>query len=174
MSQFTTPIEALSVLGLDQNATKDDIRGAYRRMAALYHPDSRPDDESHSPEAFLVIREAYDYLIDAYDRALEAYINSQKEPVYNAAPRVLGNEDAIIRQEEMRDMARQRLAHQKRLEKERILNKRKKEEEMAANLRRAREEEQLREHALRAADITADIIRAIVLNGGVDALDKPF
>jgi DnaJ like chaperone protein len=32
-------VRNLSVLGLDENATADDIRSAYRRMAKIHHPD---------------------------------------------------------------------------------------------------------------------------------------
>lgn len=49
------------VLGLQQNASDDDIRKAYRRKAMQYHPDR--NNSSDSQEMFIRINEAYEYLI---------------------------------------------------------------------------------------------------------------
>jgi molecular chaperone DnaJ len=58
-------------LGLERNASKDDIKGAFRKLARQYHPDvsKEPDAE----ERFKEINEAYGVLSDdqkrsAYDR----------------------------------------------------------------------------------------------------------
>ena len=32
------------VLGISKNATEDEIKKAYRKMAKQYHPDLHPDD----------------------------------------------------------------------------------------------------------------------------------
>lgn len=56
-------------LGVDREATHDDIVRAYRRMAMGAHPDAHPDD----PEAagrFLEITEAYEVLADTERRAV--------------------------------------------------------------------------------------------------------
>ena len=63
--------EFLSILGLDANATKDDIKNAYRRLALLYHPDKSGED---SHEKFAKIKEAYDFL-SAWDGPLEESIS---------------------------------------------------------------------------------------------------
>ena len=39
-----TPEEALAVLGLKSNASKDDIRSAHRRLMKQYHPDHGGSD----------------------------------------------------------------------------------------------------------------------------------
>lgn len=51
------------VLGVDKDATKDEIKKAYRRAAKKYHPDLHPDD----PEAakkMNEVNEAYDMLMN--------------------------------------------------------------------------------------------------------------
>ena len=60
------------VLGLDQGASSDDVKQAYRRLAMKHHPDRNPDD-AESEEKFKEASEAYEVLSDdekrsAYDR----------------------------------------------------------------------------------------------------------
>ena len=55
------------VLGLPRNASEDEIRRAYRRLALMYHPDHHPDD-SESEEKFKEISEAYAVLSDPEKR----------------------------------------------------------------------------------------------------------
>ncbi|MDP4172729.1 MAG: molecular chaperone DnaJ [Bacteroidota bacterium] len=49
------------VLGLDRNASKDDIKKAYRKLAMQYHPDRNPDDKN-AEEKFKEAAEAYEIL----------------------------------------------------------------------------------------------------------------
>ncbi len=60
------------ILGVEKNASKDDLRKAYRRMAMKYHPDRNPDS-AEAEEKFKEAKEAYEVLSDddkraAYDR----------------------------------------------------------------------------------------------------------
>ena len=60
------------VLGVSRNATADDLKKAYRKLAVKYHPDKNPDDKT-AEEKFKEVSEAYDVLNDdqkraAYDR----------------------------------------------------------------------------------------------------------
>lgn len=60
------------VLGLAKNASKDDIRKAYRKKAMKYHPDRNPDSKE-AEDKFKEAKEAYETLYDddkraAYDR----------------------------------------------------------------------------------------------------------
>ena len=59
------------VLGIDRNATEEEIRKAFRKLAFKYHPDHNHDDKSG--EKFKEVNEAYEVLSDpekrsAYDR----------------------------------------------------------------------------------------------------------
>jgi curved DNA-binding protein len=55
------------MLGVDRNASEDDIKRAYRKLALKYHPDHHPDD-SESEERFKEIGEAYAVLGDPEKR----------------------------------------------------------------------------------------------------------
>ncbi len=55
------------VLGLKKNATKDEIKSAYRRLAKTYHPDINKSPDA--PEKFKEVQEAYDVLYDDTKRA---------------------------------------------------------------------------------------------------------
>ncbi len=49
------------VLGIQEGATQDEIKSAYRRMAKKYHPDLHPDDEQAALK-MNEVNEAYDML----------------------------------------------------------------------------------------------------------------
>jgi molecular chaperone DnaJ len=56
------------VLGVERNATQDEIKKAYRRLAFDYHPDRNPGDRN-AEERFKEISLAYDVLNDPEKRA---------------------------------------------------------------------------------------------------------
>src|SRR3989442_2975859 len=56
------------ILGVDRNATQDDIKRAFRRLAREHHPDVRKDDPKAN-ERFKEINEAYQVLSDTQRRA---------------------------------------------------------------------------------------------------------
>lgn len=52
------------ILGLNENATPDDIKKSYRKLAVQYHPDKNPDNKE-AEEKFKEISEAYETLSDS-------------------------------------------------------------------------------------------------------------
>lgn len=57
------------VLGVDKNASKDEIKKAYRKLAFKYHPDKNPGDKA-AEENFKEATEAYEVLNNAEKRNL--------------------------------------------------------------------------------------------------------
>src|ERR1044072_1810698 len=55
------------VLGVKRNATEDEIRGAFRKLARKYHPDMNPGDKA-AEEKFKEINEANEVLSDPEKR----------------------------------------------------------------------------------------------------------
>ena len=56
------------VLGVERNASEEEVKRAYRKLAVKFHPDKNPDDP-HAEEKFKELGEAYDVLMDSDKRA---------------------------------------------------------------------------------------------------------
>ncbi len=70
------------ILGVERNASAEDIRKAYRKLAMKYHPDRNPGNKQ-AEERFKEINEAYQVLNDPqkrahYDRLGSAYSTWQQ------------------------------------------------------------------------------------------------
>ncbi|KAF7962892.1 molecular chaperone DnaJ [Cupriavidus sp. UYMU48A] len=59
-----------ATLGVESDATLDEIKRAYRRAAMKWHPDRNPGRETESHAAFQEIRDAYAILSDAEQRRI--------------------------------------------------------------------------------------------------------
>jgi len=56
------------ILGMPRNASEEDIKKAYRKLAMQYHPDRNPGKEEWANEKFKEINEAYGVLGDLEKR----------------------------------------------------------------------------------------------------------
>ena len=65
---MTTKRDYYEILGVPRNASKDEIKKAYRKMALKYHPDKNPGDKD-AEEKFKEAAEAYEVLSDDNKRA---------------------------------------------------------------------------------------------------------
>ncbi|MDR0458623.1 MAG: molecular chaperone DnaJ, partial [Burkholderiaceae bacterium] len=64
----TTKRDFYEVLGVARNASDDDIKKAYRKLAMKYHPDRNPGDKA-AEEQFKEVKQAYEILSDGQKRA---------------------------------------------------------------------------------------------------------
>lgn len=58
------------VLGVNKNATDDELKKAYRKMAKKYHPDANPDNKAEAEAKFKEVNEAYEILSDKQKRQM--------------------------------------------------------------------------------------------------------
>jgi curved DNA-binding protein CbpA len=82
--------ECYRLLGIPRNATLDDIKVAYRRLARKYHPDVNQDDPAAS-DKFRQVQEAYKMLKDAdkgdlRDLSKEIFAKNQPQEVRSPPP----------------------------------------------------------------------------------------
>jgi curved DNA-binding protein CbpA len=79
---MSTDFDLYAALGVGQDASPDEIRGAYRRAARASHPDLHPGDAT-AAERFKRVQIAYEVLGDPQRRA--AY-DAPAAPVSPAVP----------------------------------------------------------------------------------------
>ncbi len=72
------------ILGVDENATQDEIKRAYRKKAKQYHPDLNPDNKEEAEQQFKEATAAYEILSNEemrsrYDRYGHAGVDPQAQ-----------------------------------------------------------------------------------------------
>ena len=58
------------VLGVDKNATDEELKKAYRKLAKKYHPDANPDNKKEAEAKFKEVNEAYENLSNPQKRKM--------------------------------------------------------------------------------------------------------
>ncbi|XP_034717401.1 dnaJ homolog subfamily B member 6b isoform X3 [Etheostoma cragini] len=62
-------LEYYQTLGVQKNATQEDIKKAYRKLALRWHPDKNPDNKEEAEKRFKELSEAYEVLSDENKRS---------------------------------------------------------------------------------------------------------
>ncbi|KAK8595734.1 hypothetical protein V6N12_064245 [Hibiscus sabdariffa] len=65
-------VDYYNVLKVDRNATDDDLKKAYRKLAMKWHPDKNPNNKKEAEANFKQISEAYEaslsFILFLFDR----------------------------------------------------------------------------------------------------------
>lgn len=57
------------MLEVSRDATEDDIKRSYKKLALKWHPDKNPERKDECTAYFVLLQQAYEVLIDPQERA---------------------------------------------------------------------------------------------------------
>ncbi|XP_058111685.1 uncharacterized protein LOC131254999 [Magnolia sinica] len=77
-------VDYYNILKVNRNATEEDVKKAYRRLAMTWHPDKNPINKKEAEAKFKQISEAYEVLSDPEKRAI--YDQYGEEGLKGTAP----------------------------------------------------------------------------------------
>jgi|GEM_PF-5295247 len=149
--EIKSTAEAMAALELKSITSKDDIKTAYRRLCKKYHPDVNSSPEA--ADSYEKVQKAYEYL--------NCYFTSMEYK-----PKVVGNTASYAQSNAKRESrARSQKVAREHQKKEAELIKQRQEEERIRKEKQRAKEVMDEIHTNRAAEITAEIIRSVFLNG---------
>lgn len=95
-------VDYYNVLKVDRNASADDLKKSYRRLAMRWHPDKNPDNKKEAEAKFKQISEAYEVLSDVqkravYDRYGEEGLKEMPSPEAGSAAHSNGRSQSSFR-----------------------------------------------------------------------------
>lgn len=67
---MATKRDYYEVLGVNKNATDEELKKAYRKLAKKYHPDANPENRKEAEAKFKEVNEAYETLSDSQKRRM--------------------------------------------------------------------------------------------------------
>ncbi|KAK0469973.1 uncharacterized protein EV420DRAFT_1257249 [Desarmillaria tabescens] len=62
-------VDYYQLLEVDENATADELKRSFRRLALVHHPDKNPNDVEGATKRFAAMQQAYEVLSDEQERA---------------------------------------------------------------------------------------------------------
>ena len=85
MIKNKTPYSYFELLDISTNASDDDVKAAYRKLAIKFHPDHNPGNKQISSDRFHLITEAYKALKTKEKRTYyKRWLQSQNKTTHPA------------------------------------------------------------------------------------------